>query len=105
MNAFSKLAVSALAGAALLALPVGPIGATAAQAQDFPAKPIEVIVPFKPGGRTDVVARLIGEKIQEMGYLPQPMAVVNADGGAGANAVNRMPVSYTYLTLPTKRIV
>ena len=90
MNAFSKLAVSALAGAALLALPVGPIGATAAQAQDFPAKPIEVIVPFKPGGRTDVVARLIGEKIQEMGYLPQPMAVVNADGGAGANAVNRM---------------
>ena len=55
MNAFSKLAVSALAGAALLALPVGPIGATAAQAQDFPAKPIEVIVPFKPGGRTDGV--------------------------------------------------
>ncbi len=77
-------------GVAALALPVGPIGAGAAQAQDFPAKPLEVIVPFKPGGRTDVVARLIGDKIQEKGLLSQPMAVVNADGGAGANAVNRM---------------
>ncbi len=77
-------------GAALLVSPVGPIGAESAGAQDFPSKPIEVIVPFKPGGRTDVVARLIGEKIQEKGLLSQPMAVVNADGGAGANAVNRM---------------
>lgn len=75
---------------AALALPVGPIGAESASAQEFPAKPVEVIVPFKPGGRTDVVARLIGEKIQEKSLLSQPMAVVNADGGAGANAVNRM---------------
>ncbi|WP_157772656.1 Bug family tripartite tricarboxylate transporter substrate binding protein [Pseudoponticoccus marisrubri] len=71
-------------------MPVGPIGVQKAAAQDFPEKPIEVIVPFKPGGRTDTVARLIGEKIQSEGLLNQPMAVVNADGGAGANAVNRM---------------
>ncbi|WP_074256748.1 Bug family tripartite tricarboxylate transporter substrate binding protein [Vannielia litorea] len=77
-------------GAAALVSPVGPIGAKSAGAQDFPAKPIEVIVPFKPGGRTDVVARMIGEKIKEKGLLNQPLAVVNADGGAGANAVNRM---------------
>ncbi|WP_226781446.1 Bug family tripartite tricarboxylate transporter substrate binding protein [Oceaniglobus trochenteri] len=82
--------LATVAGALSLAMPVGPIGAGAAAAQDFPAKPIEVIVPFKPGGRTDVVARLMGEKIQENGWLSQPMAVVNADGGAGANAVNRM---------------
>ncbi len=75
---------------AALVVPVGPIGVGKVAAQEFPAKPIEVIVPFKPGGRTDVVARLIGEKIQEEGLLSQPMAVVNADGGAGANAVNRM---------------
>ena len=75
---------------AVMLNPVGPISQTAAQAQDFPNKPIEVIVPFKPGGRTDTVARLIGEKIQQDGLLPQPMVVVNADGGAGANAVNRM---------------
>jgi putative tricarboxylic transport membrane protein len=91
MTKFSrKIALTAAIGLFALAIPVGPIGATKAEAQDFPAKPIEVIVPFKPGGRTDVVARLISEKIQENGWLSQPMAVVNADGGAGANAVNRM---------------
>lgn len=91
MNKISRrLTLSALAGLAALAIPVGPIGGSVAAAQDFPAKPIEVIVPFKPGGRTDVVARLIAEKIKENGWLSQPMAVVNADGGAGANAVNRM---------------
>lgn len=82
-------AVLALGAATMLA-PVGPIGLTNIAAEDFPSKPIEVIVPFKPGGRTDTVARLIGEKIQDAGLLPQPMVVVNADGGAGANAVNRM---------------
>lgn len=76
--------------ASFLVSPVGPIFADKAAAQEFPSKPIEVIVPFKPGGRTDVVARLIAEKVQEKGLLEQPMAVVNADGGAGANAVNRM---------------
>lgn len=85
-----KIALTAWVGALALALPVGPIGLSAVTAQEFPTKPIEVIVPFKPGGRTDVVARLMGEKIQEQGWLSQPMAVVNADGGAGANAVNRM---------------
>ena len=77
-------------GAVAMFAPVGPIGLTSANAQDFPSKPVEVIVPFKPGGRTDTVARLIGEKIQKEGWLPQPFVVVNADGGAGANAVNRM---------------
>lgn len=85
-----KFGLTAAAGLVALAIPVGPIGLSLAAAQDFPSKPIEVIVPFKPGGRTDVVARLLGEKIQEQGLLPQPMSVVNADGGAGANAVNRM---------------
>ncbi|WP_323768569.1 tripartite tricarboxylate transporter substrate binding protein [Marinovum sp.] len=90
MRSITKFAAVLGVGVAALALPVGPIGAQQAAAQDFPSKPIEVIVPFKPGGRTDVVARLIGEKIKEEGLLGQPMAVVNADGGAGANAVNRM---------------
>ncbi|KUF10797.1 hypothetical protein AVJ23_10175 [Pseudoponticoccus marisrubri] len=85
-----KIAAIGALGALVLAMPVGPIGVQKAAAQDFPEKPIEVIVPFKPGGRTDTVARLIGEKIQSEGLLNQPMAVVNADGGAGANAVNRM---------------
>ncbi|MFC6487837.1 tripartite tricarboxylate transporter substrate binding protein [Nitratireductor sp. GCM10026969] len=69
---------------------VGPISSGAVSAQEFPSKPVKVIVPFKPGGRTDVVARLIAEKIQEKGWLDEAMAVVNVDGGAGANAVNQM---------------
>ncbi|MGJ8533148.1 MAG: Bug family tripartite tricarboxylate transporter substrate binding protein [Alphaproteobacteria bacterium] len=69
---------------------VGPNSAGQAQAEEFPSKSIKIIVPFKPGGRTDVVARLISEKIQEKGLLSQSMAVVNADGGAGANAVAQM---------------
>ena len=87
---FRKSAAAIALGAAAMLSSVGPIGPTEVAAEDFPAKPIEVIVPFKPGGRTDTVARLIGEKIQAEGLLSQPMAVVNADGGAGANAVNRM---------------
>ncbi|MEF2074267.1 Bug family tripartite tricarboxylate transporter substrate binding protein [Consotaella aegiceratis] len=65
-------------------------GAGPAFADDYPSKPIKVVVPYKPGGRTDTVARLIAEKIQEKGWLDQPMVIVNADGGAGANAVNQM---------------
>ena len=81
--AFSALAVSALA------LPQTGAVQTAG-AQEFPSEPIRVIVPFRPGGRTDVVARLMGETIEENGWLSQPMVVMNTDGGAGANAVNQM---------------
>lgn len=69
---------------------VGPISTGSAQAQSFPSEPIRVIVPFRPGGRTDVVARLMAEQIKASGSLSQPMVIVNADGGAGANAVNQM---------------
>lgn len=84
-----RAGLAILATGAFLA-PVGPISGGEAKAQDFPSKPIQIIVPFKPGGRTDVVARLMAEKIQENDWLSQPMAVMNADGGAGANAVNQM---------------
>lgn len=89
-NKAANLAAILAIGAVATLAPVGPIGLTSAEAQDFPRKPIEVIVPFKPGGRTDAVARLLGEQIQENGLLSQPFVIVNADGGAGANAVNRM---------------
>jgi len=82
----SRRAFTIGAGAALAA---GHL-AGAAHAQGFPSRPVKIIVPFKPGGRTDVVARMLAEKIQSNGWLSQPMAVVNADGGAGSNAVNLM---------------
>lgn len=57
----------------LLALP--------ALAQTYPSKPIKMIVPFPPGGGTDVIARIIAEKFQER--LGQPVVPENRPGATG----------------------
>jgi tripartite-type tricarboxylate transporter receptor subunit TctC len=49
--------------------------------QAFPSKPITFIVPFPPGGVTDPVARLVGQKMSES--IGQPIIVDNRPGGAG----------------------
>jgi tripartite-type tricarboxylate transporter receptor subunit TctC len=49
--------------------------------QAFPSKPITIIVPFPPGGVTDPVARLVGQKMSES--IGQPIIVDNRPGGAG----------------------
>ncbi len=54
--------------------------ATAAGAQTWPTKPIEVIVPYPPGGSSDVIARLIGIKLQEA--LKQPVVILNRPGAS-----------------------
>jgi tripartite-type tricarboxylate transporter receptor subunit TctC len=67
-----------LAAAAALATP-------AAFAQAWPAKPIRLIVPYPPGGFTDVTARLIGQKLQER--LGQTVLVDNKAGANGTIGV------------------
>src|SRR4051812_44066860 len=57
---------------------------SAAVAQSFPAKPIRVIIPFVPGGSSDIVGRAIGSKFQEL--LGQPAVVENKPGANGALA-------------------
>ncbi|QOF81743.1 Bug family tripartite tricarboxylate transporter substrate binding protein [Variovorax sp. 38R] len=65
------------AAVALLAAPF-----LLAHAADFPSKPIKFIVPYSPGGTTDLVARTVGQKVSEK--LGQPVLIDNR-GGAGGN--------------------
>ncbi len=53
----------------------------ATRAQDYPTKPVEIVVPFVPGGGTDLIARLVGDYMGKK--WRQPILVVNKPGGGG----------------------
>jgi len=65
----------------------------------FPEKPVTIVVPFPPGGSTDMVARAIAPKMQQQ--MGQPFVIDNragATGAIGATAVkNSAPDGYTFL--------
>jgi len=65
----------------LLAL---PLAFGYAQAQDYPVKPIEVIVGYPPGGGTDMIARAVADSAPK--YVGQPLAVINKSGATGTIA-------------------
>ena len=75
------------------------LASTLAQAQEFPTKPIRLVVPFPAGGGTDVVARVVAPKMSEI--LGQPIVVDNragAGGNVGAELVANAPADgYTIL--------
>jgi tripartite-type tricarboxylate transporter receptor subunit TctC len=90
-----------LAGAALLAL-----ASAGAAAQGWPQKPVRFIVPFPPGGATDISARLLGEKLTQI--WGQQVVIENrggAGGGVGAaEAARAAPDGYT-LFFPSGSVV
>ncbi|WP_426229689.1 Bug family tripartite tricarboxylate transporter substrate binding protein [Pararhizobium sp. DWP3-4] len=85
----------ALAMVAASALALG----TAAQAQEFPDRPVTLVVPFAAGGSTDVVARIIGQKMaDDLGQQVVVENVAGAGGNLGADRVARAePDGYTIL--------
>ncbi len=86
-------------GAAAFALAL--MASAPVYAQSYPAKPIRMIVPFGPGGNTDIIARIFAPKMSEI--LGQPIAIDNRGGAGstiGTEAVARAaPDGYVVLTV------
>jgi len=70
-----------------------------ARAADYPARPVNIVVAFTPGGPSDVLARIIGKRLQEI--LRQPFIIENRPGAGGNIAAeqvkNAAPDGYTLL--------
>ena len=75
--------LAAFGAAVMLALPV--------MAQQYPSKPIKIVLGFGPGGTTDSIARLYGQKMSEM--LKTPVIVDNKPGGNQIAAIRSLQTS------------
>lgn len=99
------LAKTLLAGVLSAAATLLPI--TAAQAQAYPNKPVKLVVPYPPGGPTDIVARVVAQHLSDQ--TGQTFVVENragAGGNLGAEAVARAPADgYTLLVATTAHAI
>ncbi len=81
--------------------------AAPAIAQSYPNRPIRLIVPYPPGGGTDIVGRVIGQKIHDA--LGQPVVIDNRGGAGGtigtAAAAKAAPDGYTLVLVPTSHVI
>jgi tripartite-type tricarboxylate transporter receptor subunit TctC len=73
--------------AAVIAASIGLTWSGIAAAQDYPTRPITMIVPFPAGGATDTLARFLGERLRA--NLGQPVIIENVGGAAGSIGVGR----------------
>jgi tripartite-type tricarboxylate transporter receptor subunit TctC len=89
---YTKAVLGLIAGCAI------GIGSQAL-AQDYPTRPIRFVVPYPPGGGTDIIARIVQPKLSEA--LGQPIVIENRGGAGGAvgteAAARSTPDGYTFL--------
>ena len=101
MRGWRSIVGRAACGALSAALAAGAL------AQGYPAKPVKVVVPYPPGGPTDIVARVVSQKLSEQ--TGQQFLVENrpgAGGNIGADAVAKAPADgYTLLVATTAHAI
>ncbi|HWI37779.1 MAG TPA: tripartite tricarboxylate transporter substrate binding protein [Burkholderiales bacterium] len=82
-----------------MVLLAGLLSAWVASAQEWPTKPVRFIVPYPPGGGTDVIARIVQPRLAEA--LGQPVVIENRGGAGGAlgtaEAAKAAPDGYNFL--------
>ena len=97
-----KKLLNAVCTAALLTF-----SASAVWAQTYPSKPVKIVVPFGPGGFTDVVARILGVKLSES--LGQPVVIENKPGAGstiGSDHVAKSnPDGHTLLIVSSTHVI
>jgi tripartite-type tricarboxylate transporter receptor subunit TctC len=96
-------AIAAISGFVLCALALCALAIPSAHAQTWPSRSLKIVVPFAPGGSTDIFARMVGERLATA--LGQPVVIDNrpgAGGNIGAEAVAKAPPDgYTLLMATT----
>jgi tripartite-type tricarboxylate transporter receptor subunit TctC len=96
-----RVFIGLVAGAVMLL----PVAANASEV--YPTRPIHLIVPYPPGGGTDIVGRLLGEKLSAS--LKQPIVVDNRGGAGGVLGTEVVakaaPDGYTLLLVPTSHVI
>jgi len=85
----------------LLTLLLAPVLTSPSNAEDYPARPVKIIVPFGAGGPADVAARLLGNALQD--NFGQPFVIENHTGAGGVigtlEATKSLPDGYTLLMM------
>jgi tripartite-type tricarboxylate transporter receptor subunit TctC len=93
--------ITLLGGAAIM------MSVAANAAEPFPTRPIRLVVPYPAGGGTDIVGRVLGQKLHES--LGQPVVIDNRGGAGGtlgtAVAAKSAPDGYTLLLVPTSHVI